>query len=373
MARFDDTEALRPTSLEQHDVRLAPFPLRAAIDWLCRSHDATGRQGSSKGYSLLRGWLPAYPETSGYLIGTLLANAELSGRTELVDRAVELGRWEERIQLPDGGVMEGTVAARRRRSIVFNTGMVLHGWIDLLHAGHSEFLDSAARAVRLLVDKQYTDGTWDISVEYCGIPHTYNARVAWALLRWDALADDSAARTTAIRHLDWVLSRQTATGWFRDCTFRQRSFPSTHALAYTMRGLLEAAEMTGRREYLEAARRAADEIIDAMLPSRSIPATFSESWEPKARYECLTGTAQVGGVCLRLYEMTREARYLSAGARAVSHATSHQVRAGSPRRFGALPGSNPIWGRYAPMQYPNWAAKFLADALMLYDRLDTEA
>jgi hypothetical protein len=28
-------------------------------------------------------------------------------------------------------------------------------------------------------------------------------------------------------------------------------------------------------------------------------------------------------------------------------------------------GSFPIWGRYAPLSYPNWAAKFFVDALLL--------
>ena len=32
---------------------------------------------------------------------------------------------------------------------------------------------------------------------------------------------------------------------------------------------------------------------------------------------------------------------------------------------GAVPGSFPLYGRYAPLQYPNWAAKFLADSLAL--------
>ena len=30
-----------------------------------------------------------------------------------------------------------------------------------------------------------------------------------------------------------------------------------------------------------------------------------------------------------------------------------------------IAGSFPVWGRYAPLQYPNWAAKFLADSLMI--------
>jgi hypothetical protein len=31
---------------------------------------------------------------------------------------------------------------------------------------------------------------------------------------------------------------------------------------------------------------------------------------------------------------------------------------------GAIKGSHPIWGGYDPFRYPNWAAKFFADALM---------
>ena len=32
---------------------------------------------------------------------------------------------------------------------------------------------------------------------------------------------------------------------------------------------------------------------------------------------------------------------------------------------GGVPGSSPAWGRYASFRYLNWAAKFLADALMV--------
>ena len=32
---------------------------------------------------------------------------------------------------------------------------------------------------------------------------------------------------------------------------------------------------------------------------------------------------------------------------------------------GAIAGSRPIWGRYSMFEFPNWAAKFFADALMM--------
>jgi hypothetical protein len=33
--------------------------------------------------------------------------------------------------------------------------------------------------------------------------------------------------------------------------------------------------------------------------------------------------------------------------------------------YGAIKGSHPIYGRYARLQYPNWATKFFIDALLL--------
>src|SRR3954453_7291558 len=111
-------------------VRSPSEGIDAGIAWLVRSHDVTGRQGSSRGYSLLDGWRPAFPETTGYVIGTLMARAAQNGDGSLADRALEMAEWELSVQGDDGGIMEGVVSQRPARSIVFNTGMVMHGWLD---------------------------------------------------------------------------------------------------------------------------------------------------------------------------------------------------------------------------------------------------
>ena len=75
---------------------------------------------------------------------------------------------------------------------------------------------------------------------------------------------------------------------------------------------------------------------------------------------------QLGGVWLRLYQVTGDAALPERrpeGGRARGRA--HQERGRWPAIDGALAGSFPVWGRYAPLQYPNWATKFLADSLML--------
>jgi hypothetical protein len=340
--------------------------LRNAVGWLCRSHDVTSREGSSKGYSLLRGWLPAYPETTGYVLGTLLRYAERTEDAELVDRAQEMGRWEVAIQEPDGGIMEGHVETKPRRSIVFNTGMVLHGWEDLAERGHDGYGEAAGRAVDFLVDAMDPDGTWDPKFEYAGIPHTYNSRVAWAMIRWGLRTGSGRAQEAASRQLDWVCKQQDASGWFSNCTFKPDGTPSTHGIAYTLRGLLESHALLNQEQWLEAAALGASAMVDAFGRQPLLVANYERGWQPGSRYACLTGTVQLGGVFLRLHALTGEDRFLSAGRRAVEQGAAFQNRRGPDDIRGALAGSFPIWGRYAPLQYPNWATKFLADSLMLY-------
>jgi hypothetical protein len=344
-----------------------PESLAEAIAWLCRSHDATGRQGSSKGYSLLHGWFPAYPETTGYVLEVLLWYAARVGRQDLVDRAVEMGRWEAAIQEPDGGIMEGQVGTEPRRSIVFNTGQVLHGWTTLLEAGFDEFAAPAERAARFLTDNLRDDGTWDPRFEYSGIAHTYNSRVGWAMLRYARLSGSDDVEAAARRQLDWTAARQRPNGWFDQCFFKPGMTPSTHGIAYTLRGLLESHALVGEPRWLEAVERTSEVLIRKFEVLPRMLANYDDDWKPTATHSCLTGTVQLGGVWLRLYQVSGDPRWLNAGLKAVDEAVGYQETAHFPPIRGALAGSFPVWGRYAPLQYPNWATRFMAESLMLYD------
>jgi hypothetical protein len=359
--------------LVRRDHRIRPQALDEAVGWLCRTHDVTGRNGSSKGFSLLRGWLPAYPETTGYVLGTLVAYARLrANRPDVIERARQMGEWERQIQEPDGGIAQGVVGTRPPRSIVFNTGMVLNGWLDLHEAGFGAFEEAAARAALFLTEHLRADGTWEPVVEYSGLPHTYNSRVAWAMLRWARAVGDDGVEAAARRHLDWVISRQHSNGWFEDCIFKPGTTPSTHGLGYTLEGLLESHALAGDERWLGAVERASEALIRKLEVSTRLIAAYEDDWIPAVRYACLTGAAQLGGVWLRLHRVTGDPRWLNAGLKAVEQAAAHQERVPSPAIHGALPGSFPLWGRYAPLQYPNWATKFLADALMRYDECLSE-
>jgi uncharacterized protein YyaL (SSP411 family) len=187
------------------------------------------------------------------------------------------------------------------------------------------------------------------------------------MLRWARLTGDEAGEAAARRQLNWVVSRQRANGWFDDCAFRTGQTPSTHGLAYTLRGLLESHAITGEESWLSAVERTSEALIRKLAVGPRLVAGYDADWRPAAHHACLTGTAQLGGVWLRLYQVTGDARWLNAGLGAVDEAARRQQRGRWPAIAGALAGSFPIWGRYAPLQFPNWAAKFLADSLMLRD------
>src|SRR4051794_20837781 len=142
------------------------------------------------------------------------------------------------------------------------------------------------------------DGTWQPDAESEGIPHAYNSRVSWAMLRWARAAGDERVESAARRQLDWVLSVQRPNGWFDQCVFKPGMAPSTHGIAYTLRGLLESHAITGDERYLEAVVRTSGVLIRKQEVLGRLPANWDADWHPAARHVCLTGTVQLGGVWL---------------------------------------------------------------------------
>ena len=131
------------------DTEHAPH-LDAAIGWLTRAQDATATGGIARGYSLVwnpyfggRGWEPAYPETTGYIIPTLLTCAHDLRRVDLRARAMRAAEWECDVQMPSGAV-QGGVIGQEVAPAIFNTGQVIFGWL----AAYERTGTSAFRARR---------------------------------------------------------------------------------------------------------------------------------------------------------------------------------------------------------------------------------
>ncbi len=75
--------------------------LLAAEAWLRRAQDANTDGGVSYGYSLLAGWRPSYPETSGYIATTFFRLAR-ERDPSYAERARRILRWLLSVQNADG-------------------------------------------------------------------------------------------------------------------------------------------------------------------------------------------------------------------------------------------------------------------------------
>jgi hypothetical protein len=335
--------------------------LLAAVAWLERAHDAGGG-GVSYGYSLRGGWRPAYPETSGYIAVTFFDLARRLPDAEAGRRAVTIAHWLCRIQNPDGSFANPRYGAD---GIVFDTGQVLSGLTRAFEeTGTPAFLEAARRAADWLATVADPDGLWRRH-EHLGAMHAYNTRVAWPLLALARLQPEPRWDAVARANLDWALAQERR-GGFAHCGFAAGAVPFTHTIAYTLRGLLEAGALLGETRYVEAAARGARAVLRHLRADGFLPGRIDEDGRARSRAACLTGSAQMATVWLRLAALTGEPGFRAAAAESLRYVMACQdlVTADLDRR-GGIPGSQPVWGAYAPFTYPNWAAKFAVDALLL--------
>ncbi len=383
LARLIQPVALREAWRERmggHPVAEHHRPhLEAALDWLARAQDATGTGGIARGYALtwnnhlrLRGWEPAYPETTGYIIPTLYAAADHLERPDLATRADRAAYWECDVQLPSGAVRGGVIGQPVSPS-VFNTGQVILGWLAAHErTGADALAAAAARAARFLIATLDDDGLWRRGTSQFAArgPTLYNTRTAWALAEAGVRLDMPQAVDAAARALHAAARRQHDNGWIPDCCLTDAERPLLHTLAYATRGLIEGGRVLGDGRLMAHGVRAAAALASAVEPDGWLPGRFTSEWKPGAHWSCLTGNAQMVNVWLRLRELTGDQSWLAPVGAVLQFLKSTQNRdARDPGLRGGIKGSSPVSGDYGRYEVLSWATKFFADALLRHERV----
>lgn len=353
--------------------RVQPDPQRgldAAADWLARAQDASGCGGVSAYYDTVqRRWAGAYPETTGYIIPTLFRYAESCGKPGFHERALRMAAWESDIQLADGGVRAGTLDAAQVVPTIFNTGQVLFGWISAWqHTGDARFHDSAVRAADWLVAAQDPDGAWRrfASPFASHTLNSYNTRVAFALAQAGKVLGEQRCIDAAVCNIEWALTQMHPNGWLENNDLEDNRRPLTHTIAYATRGILEVGVIAGNTGFVDTAARMARAVAQAQRGDGALPGRLDANWRAAARWSCVTGNAQMAIIWQRLATETGDASFRQPAGHANRFSLSIQDPAAQDAGArGGLPGSSPLGGGYMRNRYPNWAAKFFMDALML--------
>ena len=163
--------------------------------WLAQAQDnsTTHDGGFARDFSLLNGWSSSYPETSGYIVPTLLAQAEALAAPDLRARARRCLDWLVAIQFPDGGFRGGKVDQQPRVPVTFNTGQILLGLAaGAAHLDRAKYLEPMQRAAQWLVDTQDADGCWRKHPTPFGRAgeKVYETHVSWGLFEAARVSPD---------------------------------------------------------------------------------------------------------------------------------------------------------------------------------------
>ena len=342
--------------------------LDAAYRWLCEAQDATPDGGVSGCYNLIRGWAGSYAETTGYIIPTFLHYGAVKNLLEPRVRAIRMADWECQVQLSTGAVRGGMLGTKCGPA-VFNTGQVLFGWLAAYQAvSDPRYATAAAKACRWLVSVQDPDGAWrkHLSMLTTSSVQTYNVRAAWGLAMAGVELNEPAWKDAALRNCDWALSQQRQSGWFDRNAFADGETPLLHTIGYVVEGLAGVGELLGIERYIRATTSCVDPLVELYRTRGKLLGRYDENWRATVSWRCLTGEAQIALVLLRLGRITGEKIYSEVAQSLLQGLAQLQdMCERHSESYGAIAGSEPLWGGYGPFNYLNWAAKFFMDALLL--------
>ncbi len=349
---------------------------KSAINWLKRAHDMGNDGGVSYGYYLRGkpfsafglGWRSSYIETSGYIIDTFFDIAKRYHDDDCAKRAEQIGRWLLTVQNSDGSFSNARYGLSN--GIIFDTGQVLFGLIRCYKETQDvQFLEAAQRASRWLAKKIDNDGAWRQNTHQNSL-HTYNTRTAWAMLEYDRIFPDAEIKRAARENLNWALSQQVENGLFENCSFKAGHDPFTHTLAYAIRGLFEAGRLLSDERFMDASKKAANCVSNYVGVNGFLPGRISAAGRPHNGSACLTGNCQMAIIWYKMGEIFDDRSLIETANRALGFVLATQnIQTKNDNIRGAIKGSYPIWGKYTPMAYPNWATKFLIDALFLKEQV----
>ncbi len=340
------------------------------IEWLCAAQDnsTTNDGGVSARYSLINGWGPSYPETTGYIIPTMLKYAKIKNDQSIRDRAKRMLDWLVSIQFPEGGFQGGLIDSEPVVPVTFNTGQILMGLVSGVKEFGDEYREPMNRAAKWLVETQDPDGCWRKYATPFAKPgeKSYETHVSWALFDAARIEPDKGYAKAALTNIRWALTNQKENGWFDKCCLTSPKQPLTHTLGYVLRGLLEAFRFAKDPELLTASIKTADGLLTPFQESTGfLPGRISDKWQGTVSWACLTGSAQIAHCWLMLFQITGDECYFKAALKANNYVRRTIKIEARYEIQGAVKGSFPVYGDYGKYEYLNWACKFCIDSNML--------
>jgi len=349
--------------------------LLKTINWLNLAQKSTSDSGISRGFSLVKnsksnlsGWQPSYPETTGYIISTFIKASKILNDKTLVVKAMQMADWELNIMFTDGAVHGGNISMFPNKAI-FDTGQVINGLIDLYQeTSEQKYLNAAVKSADWIASQEYNHkGKWETchASSVSAKSTTYYSYAIAPIAKLGNIINNQNFISLAERTATRTIGKQLKNGWFIEADFEPRDDYLLHSIAYTIDGLWDIGTQTNSSEFCLKAKNSIDNLLKTMSLKGTIPGRLDKNWQPTVSWICLTGIAQIGITCFKIFQQTNDKKYSQAASRMKQFLKTTQNNL-DPKYggIGAIYGSWPIEGKYGQYQALNWPAKFFADLLI---------
>lgn len=341
----------------------------AAANWLlsAQSKSTTQDGGVARHYSLIDGWGPSYPETTGYILPTMIAWGRKEEKEKFLDAARTMADWLVSIQFADGGFQGGVIGMKPLVPVTFNTGQILLGLASASEMWGEPYRMRMNRAATWLSESQDPDGCWRRYPTPFAKPgeKAYETHVAWGLFEAARLEPNVGYQEKALKNVRWALGLQRSNGWIDKCCLNNPDQPLTHTLGYFLRGVIEAYRFAREPRLLRASQITARGLMTAVSDNGFLPGRVDQHFQGTVSWACLTGSVQIAYCLLWLFRETGDELYWEKGTE-LNRFVRRCVRIDGPEETqGGVKGAFPINGGYGSYEYLNWAPKFFIDANLL--------
>lgn len=364
-------DAIRINDIADIDAQLA---LDAVFSWLLKaqSDNKLNDHGYARNYSFINGWASSYPETTGYIIPTLIEASHLFKRSDLNESALKALDWLVSIQLDNGAFQGGKIDSTPVVPVTFNTGQILLGLAAGLTEYGTKYSAATHKAAQWLCDSLDDDGCWrKFPTPFAeNGEKAYETHVAWGLMEAAKSTGNATYLEYALKNINWALTKQQPNGWFADCCLEEPKAPLTHTIGYVLRGVVEAYLHSQEDKYYQAALITAKPLASLLIENSFLPGRLNNDWHGTVDWSCLSGSVQIASCLLLLNDISPNADFVTAALKATTYVRKTIKIAAGREYSGGIQGSFPVQGGYGHYQQLNWAAKFYIDAQISVMRLN---
>lgn len=334
--------------------------LQENMTWIKKSFEVNNNLGSSASSGFLGNWSKPYPETTGYLLGTLINASQVLSDQSLLDLAQKQISYFESIQFENGGFQ---ISRNENKSLVFDSSQILLGLCQIyIHNKSKRTLNIAKKTYNYLIACMNDIGYFVVGNYVEDYNPAYYTRIVWALILFEKTTNKEHKKSLLL--LTNLLELKNKNHFFKKLSFHNTPFALTHNLIYTYRGIWESALLLNDKALQKETSNSVSAIVESTIfKDNMFYGEYNEDWKANKTFVCSVGNAQLVCLLIRIINENGNTKLFNT----IPDLMNPLIK--SQRKFrilnkGAITSSIPIWGKYQRFKYTNWTQKFFSDALM---------